>query len=311
MSREKIRIRYDGPALAEHSIDLDDLAISLLALGDLCKLANKQFNGDRASVKFLVQVDLEQNCFELSLELVQTILSITESVFKRDEVVSAGELLFILGIGTGTSFGLIKTLAWLRGKSIDSSDLEAQENDNSVRINVKGDSNTINVDKRTYILLRDPQAIEKVKKVVSFMENNDAYDSLEFQSKNGDKEVISKNDAHCILGAENPKDDEEDPQELTVWIETYAPVYNESATSWRFLLNGKPEYMDITETDIAQKAMERGSTSVGDSYQVRLVMSQKRTSQGRFTASYKIKEVFEFRESTLIHQSDMFNKDES
>lgn len=48
---EKSVIRYDGPALADHSMDVADLAPALMALSDLLKIANTYMNGDRAGVK--------------------------------------------------------------------------------------------------------------------------------------------------------------------------------------------------------------------------------------------------------------------
>lgn len=47
MSRHvKTTIRYDGPALSEHDMDVQDLAPALLALADIIQIANRKFNGD-------------------------------------------------------------------------------------------------------------------------------------------------------------------------------------------------------------------------------------------------------------------------
>ncbi len=79
MKSEIVRIRYDGPALEGHAIDVNHLAPALLALGDLCTLANKRFNGDRASVKVLVRADFEAKCFDVAIELVQTVYDQVQS----------------------------------------------------------------------------------------------------------------------------------------------------------------------------------------------------------------------------------------
>ena len=60
-SRAKAIIRYDGPALAAHEMDVHELAPALLAFGDLCKTANQIFNGDSATVRILVKADSEQS----------------------------------------------------------------------------------------------------------------------------------------------------------------------------------------------------------------------------------------------------------
>src|SRR3954447_19095251 len=84
MSKVAFQLRYDGPALSEHGMDVGDLAPALLALGDLIKRANATVNGDLAKVNLIVQSDFEHKCFQVSLELVQSILS-TISTFLTDE----------------------------------------------------------------------------------------------------------------------------------------------------------------------------------------------------------------------------------
>ena len=50
MDKEIIRIKYDGPALSEHTIDVKHLAPALSALGDLFGRANQKINSNRASI---------------------------------------------------------------------------------------------------------------------------------------------------------------------------------------------------------------------------------------------------------------------
>lgn len=82
--RAKTIIRYDGPALSGHEMDVHKLAPALLAVGELCRVANQTFNADVATVKVLVKANVEQQCFQLQLELVQTLFE-TLSVLLDDE----------------------------------------------------------------------------------------------------------------------------------------------------------------------------------------------------------------------------------
>ena len=65
-------IRYDGPALSRGEMDVQDLAPALLAIAEIAKIANQKFNGDRASIKVMVNADIEHKCFQLDLSLVQS-----------------------------------------------------------------------------------------------------------------------------------------------------------------------------------------------------------------------------------------------
>ena len=60
-------IRYDGPALADYAMDVQDLAPAFLALAELVKIAKQKLNVDHASIKILVNADAKQKCFQLDL----------------------------------------------------------------------------------------------------------------------------------------------------------------------------------------------------------------------------------------------------
>lgn len=55
MSGPSFRIKFDGPALREHEIDVADLAPALVALGQMVKAANRVVNGDGLDVSVKVR----------------------------------------------------------------------------------------------------------------------------------------------------------------------------------------------------------------------------------------------------------------
>jgi len=75
----------------------------------------------------------------------------------------------------------------------------------------------------------------------------------------------------------------------------YSPVYDTDATTWRFSYGDIHVYMDISETDIEERAFERGGAMINDTYKVRLEITQTLTESGKPTNHYKILEVLDFK----------------
>lgn len=109
MSNAYVKIRYDGPALSGHQMDITDLAPALLGLSELCKLANRQLNGDKAAMQVFIGADQEQKCFQFNLGVVQTLWQHAQSVLENHDIKTAKEILEWLGLivmpaGAGAGF---------------------------------------------------------------------------------------------------------------------------------------------------------------------------------------------------------------
>lgn len=79
------------------------------------------------------------------------------------------------------------------------------------------------------------------------------------------------------------------------WLSIYSPVFDLSAQNWRFRLGKDVIYADISETNIAQEAMERGGVGIEDAYQVRLEITTPVDAKGtKLAPTYKVLEVVRF-----------------
>ena len=108
MSKVEFAIAYDGPALANHTMDVQALGPALLAIGDMCREAHRVINGDDgAEVKVHVKATSE-GCFDIVLELIQTYNVVADLV--RDEDVSAAKDL-IEWLGLAATPGVVSLLA--------------------------------------------------------------------------------------------------------------------------------------------------------------------------------------------------------
>lgn len=172
-------IRYDGPALADHLMDIQDLAPALLALADIIQVANRKFNGDAASIRVLVNADVEQRCFQIDLSLVQSVLEQAKGFFADDRVKTAEDIAKWIGIIGGGGVSLFKLVAWLAKRpKVDGTTFNVTT-EGGVTTLVDGDSNSITVNHNVYLLASDPLVIEKAKRVVAPLQKP-GYETLEF-----------------------------------------------------------------------------------------------------------------------------------
>lgn len=198
MSRRVIAsIRYDGPALANHEMDVQDLGPALLALGELCKSANHRLNGDRASVRVVVNADVERQCFQLSFEVVQTLIAATRDFLEHKDVKTAKEILEWLGI-TGMSGGSVWWLyKLLANKRKAGQTVQVIEGKDVVVIQVQGDSNKIEVKPEVYRLATDPGVLKSTQAILRPLEK-EGYETLEFRQGGKASETFSRADADGI-----------------------------------------------------------------------------------------------------------------
>jgi hypothetical protein len=313
MDAESVIVRYDGPALAGHRMDIGDLAPALLGLSDLCKIANAKFNGDAAAVKVLIGADQEQKCFQFSLDIVQTFLQHAQTLLDHKDVKTAEDLfkfIGVLGSAGGAGYGLLKLLKLVKGDKAALSNPTTVHHDGRdlTQFTVNGDGNTVILAyPEAVALMNDEAAVASAKKVLAPVAKP-GYQKLEFEKNHAITEAFSKAEAERVIEFEPALAEEEnlgEPQTITAYVKVYAPVYDKTADSWRFMYNNAHPYIDICETDIAQKAIERGGALMNDTYRVLLEIQQTKTASGALSARYKIKKVLEFHPATLPYQQDL------
>lgn len=196
------RIRYDGPALAGHEMDVQDLAPALIALANIVQGANRKFNGDAATMRVLVKADVEQKCFQIDISFVQNVIERAKALFESGPIVTVEDIAKFVGL-TGTSaITLFKLIKWLSKKNEDASTkLEVKDVDgSSTVILIKGDGNSINVDRSVAALAADPAIMESAKQVVAPVAR-EGYDSLEFIHDSKTVETITKHEAQDVISS--------------------------------------------------------------------------------------------------------------
>jgi hypothetical protein len=196
-------IRYDGAALQDHEMDVHFLAPALLALGDLCKIANEALNGDISAVKVLVRADIEQRCFQVQVELVQTLFERLTTIVELDYVKDAKSILEWLGIITGAGvagggglFALYKFLS--QKKPTDTVSVTHNNSDGSVTFIINGGSNTFTVPQEVERIAQHPATLRNMRALVAPLAE-EGYETLEFERNGQTESLFTKDEAKKII----------------------------------------------------------------------------------------------------------------
>ncbi len=232
-------IRYDGPALAGHEMDVQDLAPALLALADIIQLANRKFNGTQADIKVLVNADVEQRCFMIDISLVMSLLDQAKGLLGTDHVKTAKEIAEWVGILSGASLGLFQLLKFIRASKTSGAPLQIRS-DGAGNVIVTGNGNTVVVPQEVYQLAQEPKAVEKAKTVLRPL-GKEGYESLAFLQDDNEVFEVTKAEAEGI-GELPAKPLSDLPSESASHIRGQVRIKSaqyEGSAQWAFLWNGR------------------------------------------------------------------------
>jgi len=189
MSHARFSVRYDGPALADHTMDIRDLAPTLLAIGELFDAANLTLNGDTTAVRVNVRAH-EPGCFTIDLDVVQSVLRQGIALLKGDEIVAANTLIGLLVGGASIAGGLIWLIKRLKGKTPERVE---RLGPGMMRITAEGE--TFDVPLNLLRLYQDVQVRTAVERVVEKPLDREGINTVGF-FENG-KELSSVEKAHA------------------------------------------------------------------------------------------------------------------
>jgi len=299
MSRQSFQVAYDGD-IDTHAMDVQELAPALLAFGRLVREANAELNGKRATVKVLVQSDFEHKCFNINLEVIQTILDMVAGFLTSEEVKTARQILVDLGIiGGGSGLGLFGYLKLRKGRTVK----EVRDTDRQGIVIVQfGDGNNATISRDALQLSKNARIRSSVEGILAPL-GNDGIKRLSFKDGDAELESANESDAKEILAsfdvamAPSEIEEEAEPDTVTAWLRVYSPVYDEKADKWRFWYGDHPIYADISDTNIAKDAIARGGSLINDLYKVKLQITQHLTKGGAIRPEFKILQVLDFREA--------------
>ena len=115
-SQARLDMVFDGPALADGSMNVRDLAPAMMAVGSFFEAANRITNGERTSVSVNVRAT-SAGSFQVFFEVVQNLEAV--DVLRADIgdfLTTANALKALLVGGGGLASGIFALIKWLRGR---------------------------------------------------------------------------------------------------------------------------------------------------------------------------------------------------
>ena len=131
MSSHEFAIAYDGPALEDHTMDVQTLGPALLAVGDMCREANRVMNGQEvADINVRVKATAA-GCFDILFEFTQIYNALAELI-QDEDVATAKDIIEWLGFSAVPGAGLLAFLKWKRGRKIVKQEAKADGDGNAI-----------------------------------------------------------------------------------------------------------------------------------------------------------------------------------
>lgn len=291
-SDTQIQIAYEGRALASHSMDVEQLAPALLAVGQLFAEANHVLNEGRTKVNVRVRSDFEHGCFLANLDIVFSWAQQIADLVSGDGTISAAKVAAILGIGIGGGGGSLIWYLKAKGKKPVKSVSERDKLGN-VQIEFEGDHNHVEIHHHVHDLSTNQKILNAAEKIMDPTQSA-GVDYVEFRRNGEAISTINKDEAREIMEGIELERGGLPPQVIQARLTTHRPALDTSTKKWRFWHGDRSISVDISETSIAKNALARGFVSPSDTYLVDLEITERMTSTGNYVNEYKVLKVRDF-----------------
>ncbi len=280
----EFKISYDGQALQNHSMDVRDLAPSLLALGKLFDEANHILNGEKTSVKLQVRAH-ELGSFEILFELYQSLGNQLSHFLTSDFVISALNLKELILTGTAGVVSLFALIKKLKGKNPDKlTDL----GNGMIRIETANEK--IDIPLNLLRLYQDVAVRQATEEILRPLEK-EGIEYFKIKEKNKIVEIIAKEELNSFITPELP--DEKIVVSETEAAYSIVSLAFKEDNKWRLHDGNSTISVTISDSEFKEKVDHNViSFAKNDILRCKIKVTQWKTSAGLKT-DYEVLKVIE------------------
>lgn len=305
MSKAEFQLSYDGPALRYGTMDVNELASSLLAVGDLVRESNRELNGDRANASVRVRSDFKKGSFDVALLLDYSLLEHAKNLLLPGVATVSGmgliKILFGTEIGKKGAIGAAESVlgVWKKFKGEKPKET-IEDKTKGIVIQVFGNGNRVSLGADTAMLYGKDSirsAIAGIVRPVSVQ----GIKSLEIRKGSKTINEVHKSDLPNPQDMVFPSESEQSAKIRRNTRETELRVVraNFEKGKWGFSDGAASFSADIVDPVFKQQLDDREKGFYkGDTLRVILTVSQTVSSEGKtFQTTYEIERVLEHNHS--------------
>lgn len=275
MEKRQIIIKYDGPALLQHEIDLSALSDSVEGMNILLKDVYTTLNGTSDGYNAKVVGGFQAGSFEYLIEIAQDYKSYADS---------------IKAIGFGAAAGsatLVSVFKWINGRKITRL-VFTQEGDCNIHTE---DGASMVAPSYMKVLLTSPNIRKALAKVIHAPLAKEGID--EFKVYDGAKQEqfsIGKDASKIFKYQATPIINESTEEPIDDAVITFLTVHTDKSTSWR--INYEDERLSVAmKDDEFMNSIRSGSEPklFTNAYRVKLI---RKSTAMKVDSSYVIDAVY-------------------
>lgn len=258
-------IKYDGPALSSHQMDVRDLAPALIALSSLLEESNRALFPDSSQVRVNVNGTFKGGSFGIDFVALQSIKEQVVSIFSGQEATAAANLLAILdglgmvGVSGAAGGGLIALIKWLRGRK--PSAVRIVGDTTVFEITTSEEIETMEVDLATGKLYQSRIVRQALAKVVKPLET----EGIDFFACGRDSKaeaVVTKEEANYFAVAASDADVVSDTVSERTLLQIESAVFKDG-NKWRFSDGGSHAFFAEIKDEAFLARIDAGQERFG------------------------------------------------
>lgn len=237
-------IKYDGPALASHQMDVRELAPALIALSSLLEEANRALYPDSAEVRVNVNGSFKGGSFGVDFVALQSIKDQIVSIFSGPDATAAANLFTILsGIGLLGAGGLIGVIKWLKGGK--PSAIRFVDDKTIFELRLDETIETFEVDLATGKLYQSRIVRQSLARVIKPLET-EGIDVFACGQNGETQAVVTKEEAEFFAVAASGADVVSDATSEGVLLQIESAVFKDG-NKWRFSDGSNSFFAEIAD----------------------------------------------------------------